>query len=98
MRNRSCCHLARLLATEGSIFLLDEPASGVDLTSVEQMKTVIQDLAKAGKTICLVEHNLDVVRGLADEAYFMEQGNVMRRGTPSELMADAKLSEIYFGS
>ncbi len=90
--------LARLLATECSIFLLDEPASGVDLTSVEQMKKVIQNLADAGKTICLVEHNLDVVRDLAHQAYFMDQGDVLRKGTPSELMADAKLSEIYFGS
>jgi branched-chain amino acid transport system permease protein len=89
--------LARLLASRCSILLLDEPASGLDRASIEAMGKEIVRLAQAGRTICLVEHNLDVVKDLSDDSVFMDQGRVVRKATPQELMRDPELARIYFG-
>ena len=90
--------LARLMATECRVLLLDEPTAALDLESVERIIKLIKGIARQGrKTILLIEHNLDVVRGLVEEAYFMSEGRVLAHGEPSALMADPKLAEVYFG-
>lgn len=89
--------IARLLTTEAEILLLDEPSSGVDPNWVKQFMNIIKRLAKSGKTICIVEHNLEVVRGMSDTVYFMAEGRKMAQGSAEELMADPKFGEIYFG-
>ena len=89
--------IARLLTTEAQILLLDEPSSGVDPNWVEQFMEIIRGLAGSGKTICIVEHNLEVVRGISDTVYFMAEGRKMAQGSAEDLMADPKLGEIYFG-
>jgi branched-chain amino acid transport system permease protein len=90
--------LARLMATEADVLLLDEPASGIDLHWVQRILDLIRRLATAGKTVCIVEHNLEVVTAIADHAYFMEAGHIIAEGRPEELMADRRLGEIYFGT
>jgi branched-chain amino acid transport system ATP-binding protein/branched-chain amino acid transport system permease protein len=89
--------LARLIATEADVLLLDEPASGVDVHWVETILDLIRRVAAAGKTVCIVEHNLEVVTAVADRAYFMEAGRIIAEGRPEELMADPRLADIYFG-
>ncbi len=89
--------IARLLATEAEVILLDEPSSGIDPAWVRDFLKLIRNLAKMGKTICIVEHNLDVIRGVADIVYFMAGGEVISQGSVEELMSDPKLGEIYFG-
>jgi ABC-type branched-subunit amino acid transport system ATPase component len=90
--------LARLMATECPVLLLDEPTAALDPESVERIIRLIRNIAKQGrKTILLIEHNLDVVRGLVEEAYFMGEGRVLAYGDPASLMADPKLAEVYFG-
>ncbi len=90
--------IARLMATECPVLLLDEPTAALDMESVERIIKLIKGIAKQGrKTILLIEHNLDVVRGLVEEAYFMSEGKILARGEPSALMADPKLAEVYFG-
>ena len=90
--------LARLLATECPVLLLDEPTASLDMESVERIINLIRRIWKEGeKTILLVEHNLDVVRGLVEKAYFMSEGVILAYGKPSELMEDPKLAEVYFG-
>lgn len=89
--------LARLLASRCPILLFDEPASGLDRASIDAMGQEIVRLAKAGRTVCLVEHNLDVVKDLSDETVFMDQGRVVRKARPEELMRDPELARIYFG-
>lgn len=89
--------LARLIATEADVLLLDEPASGVDVQWIERILELIRRVAAAGKTVCIVEHNLEVVTAVADRAYFMDAGRIIAEGRPEELMADPRLAEIYFG-
>lgn len=90
--------IARLLATECPVLLLDEPTSALDVDSVERIIKLIKRVARqTRRTVLLVEHNLDVVRGLVRKAYFMSEGKVLAYGEPSELMANPKLAEVYFG-
>jgi branched-chain amino acid transport system permease protein len=90
--------IARLLATECRILFLDEPTAALDIDSVGRVIRLIQEIAvRKAKTILLVEHNLDVVRGLVKKAYFMSEGKILAEGEPAKLMADPKLAEVYFG-
>jgi branched-chain amino acid transport system permease protein len=90
--------LARLLATEAPVLLLDEPASGIDTRWVESMLELIEAVRDQGRTVCIVEHNLHVVGRLADHTYFMELGRVTAQGSIEELTSSPELAEAYFGS
>ena len=89
--------IARLLATEADLLLLDEPTSGLDRGSLNEMVQVIRGLVGQGKTICVIEHNLDVVRAVSDWVVFMDQGKALASGAPEAVLADRSLAEIYFG-
>ena len=90
--------IARLLATESEVLLLDEPTSGVDPGAVEKVIEVILRLREIGHTICLIEHSVHFVERLADHAFFMDQGRVIASGTMAELRSQEQLTEIYFGT
>ena len=90
--------LARVLATEAEVVLLDEPASGIDQQWVEVMLGLIEQLRDQGRTVCIVEHNLHVVGRLADHTYFMELGRITAQGSFEELTGEKRLAEAYFGT
>jgi branched-chain amino acid transport system permease protein len=90
--------LARVLATEADVLLLDEPASGIDTKWVDTMLELIEQVRDQGRTVCVVEHNLHVVGRLADHTYFMELGQITAQGTITELTSDRRLAEVYFGT
>ena len=89
--------LARVMATEAPVVLLDEPVSGVDTAWAEAMLSLIETMRESGRTICLVEHNLHVVDRLADHAYFMDLGRIIAEGSLSELTSSPELARTYFG-
>jgi branched-chain amino acid transport system permease protein len=90
--------LARVLATEAEVLLLDEPASGIDTRWVDTMLDLIETVREQGRTVCIVEHNLHVVGRLADHIYFMELGRITAEGTMEELTSVDRLAEAYFGT
>jgi branched-chain amino acid transport system permease protein len=90
--------LARVLATEAEVLLLDEPASGIDTKWVDTMLDLVEAVREQGRTVCIVEHNLHVVGRLADHTYFMELGRITAQGTISELTNTPRLAEAYFGN
>lgn len=90
--------LARLLATEAELLLLDEPASGLSPTTLKEFTKLIKDLSKKGKTIILVEHNITLVNEIVDEIVFLHNGDPIATGKPYEIAKDEKLREIYFGA
>jgi branched-chain amino acid transport system permease protein len=90
--------IARLLATEAEVLLLDEPTSGVDPSAVENVIDVILRMREIGRTVCLVEHSVHFVERLADRALFMDQGRAIASGTMAELRSQEHLTEIYFGT
>ena len=89
--------IARLLATGAEVLLLDEPLSGLDPATVQEILPVVRALAAEGRAICIIEHNLDIIRDLCDTAIYLDEGRVRATGTPEQLMADAALAERYFG-
>lgn len=89
--------IARLLMTEADLLLLDEPASGLDKHSLDFVLPLIKDLKKRGKTILLIEHNMDIIKSVADKVVFLNQGKVLGIGSAEEIMGNEQLTEIYFG-
>jgi ABC-type branched-subunit amino acid transport system ATPase component/ABC-type branched-subunit amino acid transport system permease subunit len=89
--------IARVLATEADLLLLDEPTSGVDPEWVERVAEVIRELPARGRTVCVVEHNLGFLQLLNAGCYFMEAGLIKTHGPLEELMADEELRRAYFG-
>lgn len=89
--------LARALSCRSDLLLLDEPTSGLDGSSLELVMQTIRRLHESDMTVLIVEHNLDVVRGLADYIAFLDQGRVVAWGTPDEIFARQDLSDLYFG-
>jgi branched-chain amino acid transport system permease protein len=90
--------MARVLATDAAVVLLDEPAAGVGHEITGQIMAQIQDMVRRNKSILLVEHNLEVVRQVATWCYFMEQGSVRTQGTYDELVDSPELAASYFGA
>ena len=89
--------LARILATGSRIWLLDEPASGLDPSSRQRFITLLRDALQSGVTICLIEHNLDIMIELADRIAFLHQGRKLAEGEPDVILRDPELIAIYFG-
>lgn len=89
--------LARAMAARPTVILLDEPTAGLDSQWVARILELLGRLKDTGCAIGLVEHNLEVLRAVADRAYFLEAGQVVAAGRPEELIQDRRLSEIYFG-
>jgi branched-chain amino acid transport system permease protein len=89
--------LARILAADAQVLLLDEPASGIDIEWVDRIIEIIGRLRDQGLTICVVEHNMNVLEQVADRIYFMEAGRISTQGTMKDLVRDERLAEVYFG-
>ena len=94
---RKFLSMARILAAEADIWLLDEPASGLDLASRIRFGALLRDAQARGVAICLIEHNLDVVVELANRIAFLDQGKVLAEGDPDSILKDPALAAIYFG-
>ncbi|WP_205042048.1 ABC transporter ATP-binding protein [Rhodoligotrophos defluvii] len=94
---RKFLSMARIIASGSDIWLLDEPASGLDPSSRDQFKTLLRDAARRGVAVCLIEHNLDIVIDLADRIVFLHQGRVLAEGEPNEILKNPDLTAIYFG-
>jgi branched-chain amino acid transport system permease protein len=88
--------IARLLATDAEVLLFDEPLSGLDPAGLAHLIALIRKLADSGRTIGIIEHNLDAIRSLCDEIVFLDGGRDMARGKPETLMQDPELVERYF--
>ena len=90
--------IVRLLATEPSFLLLDEPTSGLDQKAVEDILNLIKKIKDEGKTILLVEHNIDAVRYICDEVIVLNFGEKIAQGRPGEVLEDPAVVEAYIGS
>ena len=89
--------MARLFATDAEVLLLDEPTSGFDTDSLRRVIPIVRRLVEHGKTVLLIEHNMELISQLSDEVVFLHQGHVLARGAPAKITRDPALTEIYFG-
>jgi branched-chain amino acid transport system ATP-binding protein len=90
--------VARALMNEARCLLLDEPMAGVEGRAYETMQKVVREVAAEGAAVCVVEHNVAFIRDLCDEGVFMFAGKVLARAPVAELIADPRLTELYFGT
>ena len=89
--------LGRLLAAEGELLLLDEPTSGLSPGMVEDFCARARRLAQAGKTILLIEHNVEIVMRLSDWIIVMHQGAKIAEGRPEDVRNNVTVMHTYLG-
>ncbi len=89
--------LARTLATQASVVLLDEPTAGVSPALVPELVDRVKELREGGHTVCLIEHQIDVVRELSDWVVVLENGEIVLQGEPESVLASKQLEDLYIG-
>lgn len=91
--------IARALVTNPKLIMLDEPFSGVDPISVEDLQREIIHLGKdRGIAVLLTDHNVRETLAVTDRSYIIDQGKELRSGTPAELVRDELVRRTYLGS
>ena len=95
--NRRRIEIARALASRPRILLLDEPTAGMNPAETLELAEQIKSLNELGLTVLLIEHKLDVVTTLADTVYVLDHGDVIAKGTPSEVRRDEEVLRAYLG-
>ncbi len=95
--DRKRLEVARALATQPKLLLLDEVMAGLRPTEVDQIVRVLLDLNKRGLTILLIEHVMRAVMALSSNVIVLHHGELISRGTPDEIAQDPKVLECYLG-
>ncbi|NQY27107.1 MAG: LPS export ABC transporter ATP-binding protein [Piscirickettsiaceae bacterium] len=89
--------IARALATEPRFILLDEPFAGVDPISVLDIQGIIKELAERGIGILITDHNVRETLKVCERAYIFNEGEVIAKGTPEEILKDKMVLSVYLG-
>lgn len=89
--------IARSLVLEPAFLLLDEPFAGIDPIAVIDIQSIISQLRERGIGILISDHNVRETLGVCDQAYILNQGQVLEFGRPEQIASSSKAREIYLG-
>ncbi len=89
--------IARALATEPRLILLDEPAGGLNMRETEELGDLIQEIKKLGITVLLVEHDMNLIMDISDRILVLDFGKVLASGNPAEIKENSAVVEAYLG-
>jgi lipopolysaccharide export system ATP-binding protein len=94
---RRRCEIARALAAEPSIMLLDEPFAGIDPISIADIRDLVRELKKRDIGVLITDHNVRETLDIVDRACIIYDGQVLFAGTPEALVADQEVRRLYLG-
>ena len=94
---RKRLELARALATQPKLLLLDEVMAGLNPSEIDELIPVIRGIRSAGVTVFLIEHVMQAVMRLAEHVYVLSYGKIIAQGPPQQLAADPVVIEAYLG-
>jgi lipopolysaccharide export system ATP-binding protein len=94
---RRRCEIARALAAEPSIMLLDEPFAGIDPISIADIRDLVKELKKRDIGVLITDHNVRETLDIVDRACIIYDGQVLFAGTPEALVADQEVRRLYLG-
>src|SRR5262245_58008821 len=89
--------IARALATAPRLLMVDEPAAGLNAAEVEMLLDRVEVLRRNGTTLCIVEHNMNLVMKIADQILVIDYGQFLFKGAPSEVQGHAGVNAAYLG-
>ncbi|NMG75296.1 LPS export ABC transporter ATP-binding protein [Aromatoleum diolicum] len=94
---RRRCEIARALATDPRLILLDEPFAGVDPIAVLDIQKIIRFLRDRGIGVLITDHNVRETLGICNRAYIISEGRVLASGRPNEIVANEQVRQVYLG-
>ena len=94
---RRRCEIARALAANPSIILLDEPFAGIDPISINDIRDLVKDLTTRGIGVLITDHNVRETLDIVDRACIIYGGQVLFAGSPDDLVKDANVRRLYLG-
>ena len=90
--------IARAMVTDPSLILLDEPFSGVDPITVQELQKDIRELVASGVSILITDHNVERTLEVVDKAYIIDHGKVLAEGTPAQVIQNEIVRKTYLGN
>jgi ABC-type branched-subunit amino acid transport system ATPase component len=94
---RKLLEVARVIAMDSDVVLFDEPFAGLFKEMVDTLVEIMQELVAQGRTVVLIEHNMDLIRKLCDHLIVMDAGKLLAEGDPREVLEQPDVIEAYLG-
>ena len=95
---RKLLEIGRALSMDAEIYLFDEPFAGLFPGMVKIVISILKELRERGRTIVLIEHDMDLIRELSDYAFVLDSGELLAEGLPDEVLKERTVIEAYLGT